>query len=171
MNIVLIGYRGTGKSEVALELAARTGYHVISTDDRIEKQIGMRIADYVEANSWEAFRDVESEVVRETTKTTDTIVDTGGGAILREANAKALKACGRVVWLTASAETIRARIASDTNRPSLTGTGSFVDEVDQILAERVPLYKAAADITVSTEGRTTAEVAEIIIAEFASESP
>jgi shikimate kinase len=60
--------------------------------------------------------------------------------------------------------TIAQRIGRDTQRPSLTGTKSFVDEIEQVLRERTPKYQAAADHAVSTDGRSVAEIVDEIIA-------
>ena len=65
MNLVLIGYRGTGKSVVGALVAERLGLTCISMDARIVEKAGMSIPEYVEANGWPAFRDLETEVARE----------------------------------------------------------------------------------------------------------
>ena len=94
------------------------------------------------------------------------MIDTGGGAILRQQNVDVFKRNGRLFWLTASVETIAARIGSDTQRPSLTGTKSHVDEIRDVLAERTPKYRAAADVTVATDGRSIGELAAMILEHF-----
>lgn len=164
MNIVLIGYRGAGKTIAARELARRTGRPMYSTDVEIERAVGMTIAEYVEANGWDAFRDAESQAVRECSAHENAIIDTGGGAILRPENVDALRNGGSIVWLTASPETIRSRIAGDERRPSLTGAASSVDEVDRVLAERTPAYAAACDIRVPTDGLDEAGITDAIVA-------
>jgi shikimate kinase len=77
-----------------------------------------------------------------------------------------LKRNGRLVWLTASVETIAARIGGDTQRPSLTGTKSHVDEIQDVLAERMPKYRAAADLTIATDGRSIDELTTTILQHF-----
>jgi shikimate kinase len=73
------------------------------------------------------------------------------------------KSNGRLVWLTASVETIAARLGTDTQRPSLTGTKSHVEEIREVLGERMPKYQAAADLTVATDNRSIEEVATTIL--------
>ena len=164
MNIVLIGYRGTGKSSVAKILAHRLGCRLVSTDTEVIAKSGRSIPDIVQAHGWEHFRDLESEICRQLAAEDGLVIDTGGGAILREENVKALKARGRMFWLTAAVPTIAARIAGDANRPSLTGGKSFVDEVGAVLQERLPKYRAAADHTLATDDELPSQIAARILA-------
>jgi shikimate kinase len=164
MNVVLIGYRGTGKSTVGKTVAARLGRAVVSTDDEIVKRIGRTIPEIVAQHGWDYFRNIESEICRKLADRDGLVIDTGGGAILRPENVAALKKTGTLFWLTASVATIAQRIGRDTQRPSLTGTKSFVDEIEQVLRERTPKYQAAADHAVSTDGRSVQEIVDEIIA-------
>ncbi|BCA55586.1 Shikimate kinase [Nitrospira sp. KM1] len=163
MNIVLIGYRGTGKSTVGRLLATQLGRTLISTDQEIVKRTGQSIPDLVAAHGWEHFRDVESEVCQEVGVREHLVIDTGGGAILRPQNVDVLKSKGRLFWMTASVDTISARIGGDTQRPSLTGTRSFVDEIADVLRERTPRYQAAADVTISTDGISPSDLTVTIL--------
>jgi len=163
MNIVLIGYRGTGKSTVGRALAAKLGRAVVSTDQEIVRRAGRTIPQIVADHGWEYFRDLESEVCKDLAGRNNLIIDTGGGAILRQKNVAALKQNGLLFWLTASVETIATRIGRDTQRPSLTGTKSFVEEIQDVLSERTPSYQAAADHTLSTDGRSVNQLVENIL--------
>ncbi len=87
MNIVLIGYRGTGKSTVAECLASARGWPRASLDEEIVKRSGMSIPEIVERMGWDHFRDLESGVVKDFAAKEGWILDTGGGVILREENA------------------------------------------------------------------------------------
>jgi len=162
MNIVLIGYRGTGKSSVATVLASRLKWERVSTDAEIIARAKQAIPDIVQAFGWEYFRDLESEVCRGVGGKDHLIIDTGGGAILRPQNVETLKANGRLFWLTAELSTIEARIGGDTQRPSLTGTKSFIEEIAEVLEERRPKYRAAADHVIATDHRSVAQVADAI---------
>jgi len=164
MNIVLIGYRGTGKSTVGRQLAARLGRALVSTDAEIVKRAQRTIPEIVGQEGWEYFRDLESEICSEIASRDQLVVDTGGGAILRAQNVEALKANGTVFWLTASVETIAQRIGSGNQRPSLTGTKSFVDEIQDVLRERTPNYQAAADHIIVTDGRSPHQLLETVLA-------
>jgi shikimate kinase len=163
MNIVLMGYRGTGKSTVGRLLAARLGRELVSTDAEIIKRAQHSIPEIVAKKGWEHFRDLESDICREFAGRDQLVIDTGGGAILREQNVEALKKNGTVFWLTASVETIAKRIGSNNQRPSLTGTKSFVDEIQDVLRERTPKYQAAADHRIATDNRSVNQLVETIL--------
>ena len=160
MNIVLIGYRGTGKSSVGKLLAERSGRTLVSTDAEVVRRAGQSIPDIVKQHGWDRFRDLESEVCRDLAGKDQLIIDTGGGAILRQDNVDQLKARGIVFWLTAEVPTISRRIGGDTQRPSLTGAKSFVEEIEEVLRERTPTYRAAADHTIATDRKTAVEIAD-----------
>lgn len=163
MNVVLIGYRGTGKSTVGKVLAAKLGRPVVSTDAEIVRRTGQTVPEIVTQYGWEHFRDLESTVCQDFAARDGLIIDTGGGAILRPHNVECLKKTGTVFWLTASVSTITARIGRDNQRPSLTGTKSFVEEIEEVLALRTPKYRAAADHTVPTDGCTIDQIVETIL--------
>jgi len=166
LNIVLIGARGSGKSAVSRELSRLTGRAIVSTDAEAVQRAGRSIAELVETLGWDAFRDLESDVVRDVASRGAIIIDTGGGAILRQANVDALRAKGHVFWLRAPVAVLAARIKDDTQRPSLTGTKSFVDEIEEVLAVRTPLYTAAAHDIIDVENCSPAEIAQGILKRF-----
>ena len=163
MNIVLIGYRGTGKSVVGRLLAARLGRELVSTDAEIVKRTNRTVPEIVAQEGWQFFRNLESDICRELAVRDKLVIDTGGGAILRTQNVEALKNNGVVFWLTASVETIAKRIGGGNQRPSLTGTKSFVDEIQEVLQERTPNYQAAADHTIATDGRSINQVVDTLL--------
>ena len=163
MNVALVGARGTGKSTIAALLGERLGWPVRSTDRRIEELAGRTIAAIVEAEGWGRFRELEEEAVAEAARLDRHVLDTGGGVVLRPANVAALRGSGLVVWLTAPVDTLVERVREGAGRPSLTGRDP-ADEVDAVLREREPLYRAAAHETVSTDGRMPEEVANAIAA-------
>jgi shikimate kinase len=163
MNIVLIGYRGTGKSTVGKLLAMRLGRQFVSTDEEIVKRAKRTIPEIVAKEGWEYFRDLESEICRELAGRDQLVIDTGGGAILRIQNVEALKKNGTLFWLTASVETIAKRIGRDNQRPSLTGSKSFIDEIQDVLRERTPKYQEASDHVITTDDRSIKQLVEIIL--------
>jgi shikimate kinase len=163
MNLVLIGYRGTGKSVVGEILGNRLGMNCVGTDRRIVETAGMSIPEIVEKYGWSGFRDMESEVVRHLSQCDHLIIDTGGGVIERPENIRALKVNSFIFWLKASVETIIARIQDDTQRPSLTEGKTFTEEVGEILKQRIPKYKMAAQFEIDTDHLTPDQVADRII--------
>ncbi len=168
MNIVLVGYRGTGKSAVARQLADAFGLRAVSLDQEIERRAGKTIPEIVEELEWSGFRDLETEVVRLFAARDGQVIDCGGGVIEREDNFDLLRNAGTVVWLQASTETIVQRIAGDSQRPSLTGTKSFTDEVAEVLERRSPRYQRIAHLHVNTNALTIEEVAARIERDLAS---
>jgi shikimate kinase len=163
MNIVLIGYRGTGKSTVARILGQRLGRKVISTDEEIVNEAGQPIPQIIEQSGWDHFRRLETQMCQNLTNQKNLIVDTGGGLILKEENVTMLKADGEIFWLTAEVSTIASRITGDTQRPSLSGTKSFVEEIEEVLEIRRPYYQAAADHVVPTDHISPDQIADSII--------
>ncbi len=166
MNLALIGYRGTGKSTIGRLLAETLGMTYVCCDEEIVRQAGMSIPEIVGRFSWEHFRDLESRVVADVAARDGQVVDTGGGVVTRAANVTVLRAGAIVVLLEATVADIVARIGATTERPSLSGTKSFTDEVEEILAERRPLYEAAADFRIDTSKLSAEQAAEEIIRLF-----
>jgi shikimate kinase len=166
MNLVLIGYRGTGKSAVAAILSQKLGMTAVSLDEEIIREAGMSIPEIVEQHGWPWFRDLESEIVERFARRDEAILDTGGGVVLRPQNTQNLRRGGVLFWLEASVDVIVERIQEGTERPSLTEGRSFLEEVEEVLSERLPLYRAAADRAIDTDLLTVAGVADEIIREF-----
>ncbi|MCM2358940.1 MAG: shikimate kinase [Geobacteraceae bacterium] len=163
MNIVLIGYRGTGKSHVGALLARRLGMEYIGMDAAIVTRAGMSIPEIVAKFGWPHFRDLESAEARELAGRDHLVIDTGGGVIERPENVEVLRRNALVFWLKAEVATIVARIQGGTERPALTAGKSFTEEVAEVLERRTPLYKSAAHFAIDTDPRTPEQVAERII--------
>ena len=163
MKIVLIGYRGTGKSVVGELVAERLQMKCIAMDAKIAQRAGMSIPDIVEKHGWTTFRDMESEVARELAELDNIIIDAGGGVIERPENLEALQANSRIVWLKASVIAIVSRIQGGAERPSLTGGKSFTEEVAEVLEQRTSKYKNAAQYEIDTDQLTPEQVADRII--------
>lgn len=162
MNLVLTGYRGSGKSTLSALLGDRLNMPVDHMDEILEARLGMRIAAFVEERGWEAFRGEESLLAAELGAMDGRIVDTGGGVVTRPQNIAHLRRNGFVVWLRAEPEYMAQFIRNDSNRPSLTGVKSAVDEIREVLAVREPLYRSAADFTVRTDRHSLDECADRI---------
>lgn len=166
MNLVLVGYRGTGKSAIARRLRGLLAMPMVSLDDEITRQAGKSIADIVAISGWPHFRDLEEQVCRKFAARKGIVIDCGGGVVEREANFDVLRTGGFVVWLRARPSTIVARIGGDSSRPSLTGGKSFTAEVEEVLARREPLYRRLAHVCVDTDARPLDELAGEVAAHF-----
>jgi len=171
VNLVLIGYRGTGKTTVGRLLAAELGMPYVSIDEEIVKRVALGIPEMVGRYSWEYFRDREEEAVATLAGRDGQVLDTGGGVVTRPVNIERLKKNGLVFLLEAELSDIVARIGSDTQRPSLTGTKSFTEEAAEVLAHRTPLYRAAADHAVNTSALSPEEAVRQIAAIYRQANP
>lgn len=169
MNIVLIGYRCSGKSSVGRYIADKTGRKFIDTDELIKKKAGSTIEEKISDSGWEDFRELEKGIVKEVSDSDNLVIATGGGIVMDEENILNLKRNGFVVWLKGDLEVISARMNSDEEngdiRPSLTGENP-VDEIKDVMDIREPLYRKAGDMAVDTSYLSIPEVAELIMKEI-----
>ncbi|HVX16166.1 MAG TPA: shikimate kinase [Pirellulales bacterium] len=166
MNLALIGYRGTGKSTVARQLALELGWDWVDADVELELAAGKSIAAIFADDGEGHFRDLESQVLVTLVTRPRTVIAAGGGVVLREENRRELGRCGHVVWLRALPATILRRVAADATtvgrRPRLTTAGGDA-EVVRLLAQREPLYRQCAGLEIDTEDKRPAEIAGEII--------
>lgn len=137
-NIVLIGMPGTGKSLIGKLLAELTGKTLQDTDAKIEEEAKMTIPEIFEKEGETGFRDRESAICKKLGKERNLIIATGGGAILRPENVDALRQNGTLVHITRSIDKLPTR-----GRP----LSKNIETLKKMEAQRMPLYKAAADIT------------------------
>jgi shikimate kinase len=165
-NLYLIGYRCTGKSSVGNLLATTLGRSFVDTDSMIVAENGMSIRQMVNSRGWGAFRKLEHAVLQRVGIVDRQVVATGGGIVLDRANIELMKGRGRVVWLRATADTIKIRMAQDQAsegfRPALTVSDS-ISEIEETLAERQPLYQRAMDFAVDTDNLRLDAIADFII--------
>jgi shikimate kinase len=165
MNIILIGYRGSGKSTVGSRLAARLQMKFVDTDDLIESKEG-HISDIVKSKGWDYFRKLEKSVIEEISKGSNLIIAPGGGAVLDTDNVNALKRDGFIIWLKADQETLLKRIQKDqgssTRRPTLTGKG-ILEEIEETISEREPFYERAYEIQIDTSALDVEAMVEEIL--------
>ena len=153
-NIVLIGMPGSGKSAVGRILAEKTGMPFADTDRLITEKAGKAIPDIFRENGETAFRDLETEVIREVSLLGGQILSTGGGAILRTENVTVLRQNGRLFWLDRNPDDL---VPTD-DRP-LADTEA---KMKQLYQTREPLYRAAADVIIPVAG-SPADVAAAIL--------
>ena len=137
-NIVLIGMPGTGKSIIGKLLVELTGKTLQDTDAKIEEEAEMTIPEIFEKEGEAGFRDRESAVCKKLGKERNLIIATGGGAILRPENVAALRQNGTLVHITRSIDKLPTR-----GRP----LSKNIEALKKMEAQRMPLYKSAADIT------------------------
>lgn len=157
-NLVLIGMPGSGKTTVGGLLADRLGRPLTDTDAVIANEAGTDIPTLFATEGEPAFRDRETAAVQAVSVSTGTVIATGGGAVLRPENVDALRQNGLLVFLDRPVEDI----VPTADRP----LADSVAAVKRRFAEREPLYRAAADLTVAVD-RPAEAIAETILRELA----
>jgi shikimate kinase len=166
MNIVLIGYRCTGKTAVAKILARELGRIFLDTDRLVEEETGSSVQGLVSTKGWDHFREMEKLVIERVTKGDNLVIATGGGVVMDGENVAHLKRNSLIVWLKADAALIKERMEreerSGTVRPSLTGSDP-IEEIDRVMSSRASLYGEAADLMVDTSTCSPREVADLVM--------
>jgi shikimate dehydrogenase len=138
-NIVLTDMPGCGKSTVG-KLIKIDGYEFIDTDFEIEKICGTTIKEIISSKGEKFFRDIETEVIRSISSEGGKIIATGGGAVLKEENVRALKQNGKLFFLNAKL----SRLVATDDRPLSNTQEKLLDLYNQ----RIDIYKSTADIIV-----------------------
>ncbi len=166
MNIILIGFRGTGKSTVGKLLSKRLERDFIDSDKYIESSTGKTIKRRFEEDGEERFREIEASVIAKLSKMDNKIIATGGGAILRNDNVRNFKNNGFLILLEAAPEIIHERITQDEKttqqRPSLTNKKPL-EEIKHLIEQRENAYKNAADYTINTSYISSKNIVDEII--------
>jgi shikimate kinase len=168
MNLILIGYRGTGKTVVGRALGKRLKRSFFDVDVYIEDKAGRTIKDMVAQEGWPFFRAREKEAIRDISALDECIIAPGGGAVMDENNVAVLRDKGWFVLLTAHMDTMIQRIQGDATsaeqRPSLLEKDIY-EETQTMIKKRMPTYERVADLTIDTTDLTIDEVVERIIEE------
>ncbi|MDH5762707.1 MAG: shikimate kinase [Nitrospinota bacterium] len=172
MNIILLGYRGTGKSVISRLLAKQLQRPLYSLDAMIEEAVGIPIPEIVSMWGWARFREIETKIVEQAAgEARDAVIDCGGGVVLNPYNIQKLKENGKAVLLTAHIDTLLSRLSRDRNkRPQLENGLSWEEEHRKVLAEREDKYQAAADLVCDTTGKRPDETVYQIIEYFKKHS-
>jgi shikimate kinase len=163
-NLALIGFMGAGKSSVGRLAADAFHFTFLDTDRVIEARAGSTISEVFARQGEPAFREWERRIVEELTRRTKTVIATGGGLPVNEANLLSLKSHALVVYLWASPETIFERVHHHDHRPLLQEPEPL-ERIRALLALREPYYRQA-DVLVNTERRSVKEVAAQVVHQF-----
>ncbi len=167
-SFFLIGPMGAGKSTIGRQLARALGLKFIDSDREIEARTGVDIPLIFELEGESGFRKREQEVIDELSAIPDIVLATGGGAVLDPQNRQNLVSRGNVIYLQTSVDQQLQRTAHDRNRPLLQ-TDDPRGKLEQLLAERDPLYREIADIVIETDGCRVRDVVQKIT-QFVEES-
>lgn len=161
MNIVLVGFMGTGKTAVAKALSKSLKMEYVSMDDIIRKKEAKSINEIFSQDGEPYFRKVEKEVAEDLSKRNNVIIDAGGGVVLNEENVKNLKKNGKIVCLNATPDVIYERTKKRSHRPLL-NVADPRKKITELLNFRAPYY-GKADMQIDTSQKGINEVCQEII--------
>ncbi len=157
-NIFLVGLMGAGKTSVGKLLARRLGKSFYDCDQEIERATGVKIPLIFEIEGETGFREREAKMLMELAARRDVVLATGGGAVIEETNRRLLTGNGVVIYLRATVADLWSRTRHDKNRPLLK-TADPRARLEQLFAERDPLYRGIADIVVDTGSQSLGSLA------------
>jgi len=160
VNIVLIGFMGTGKTAVGKLLAKRLRRRFVDVDQLIERRAGRSVRQIFTAWGEARFRRLECATIARVAKHAKLVIATGGGAVLDPGNVAVLRNSGLVICLSASVRAILARIGGSRTRPLLANADRR-RRIIALLRQRRPAY-AQADVTIDTTHRTTSDAVRLI---------
>ena len=161
-NIYLIGPMGTGKTAVGKQLGRLLGIPFIDSDAEIERAAGVDIPYIFEQEGESGFRQRERDAIAALTQREPIVLATGGGAVLAPENRKLLQETGTVVFLQTSLAQQLQRVGRGRGRPMLKGV-DMPRRLEELRAQREPLYAETADITLATDNRRVTKVADLVL--------
>ena len=162
-TISLIGMPGAGKSTIGVVLAKLSGLRFVDTDLDIQVQAGATLQQILNKEGYHHLRSLEQDVLLGI-ELDGAIIATGGSVVYSETVMQRLKSVGPVVYLEANLATLQKRVAAAPLRGIASDTGQgFAD----IFAERTPLYRRYADLSVNATAGTPETVATAILQELA----
>jgi len=153
---------GCGKSTIGRQLARMRQFPFVDSDHEIERYLGCSIREYFEREGEPAFRDIEARVLRELVEAgIPRVIATGGGAVLRPANREVMRGGATVVYLKALPDDLARRLSRDTSRPLLQ-VADPRQRLRELFAERDPLYRETAHVTIDTARRSAATIVHLV---------
>ncbi len=160
-NLFLIGPMGAGKSAVGRQLARMLHKSFVDSDDEIESRTGVDIPFIFEKEGEEGFRTREAKVIDDLSQRQGLVLATGGGAVIDSKTRSFLGARGYVVYLQTSVDQQLERTRRGRERPLLVNDDPRAT-LEDLMAERDPLYREIADLVINTDGRRVNAVAKQI---------
>ncbi|GAA6143358.1 shikimate kinase [Hydrogenophaga sp. 5NK40-0174] len=143
-------------------MSRRLSLSFVDSDHVIEQHIGCSIRSFFEKEGEERFRDIEATVIEELTRRADTVISTGGGAVLREANRQCLHERSQVIYLRSTPEDIYRRLRHDRQRPLLQVADPLA-RLRDLFEQRDPLYRDVCHYTIETGRPSVATLVNMII--------
>lgn len=167
-NIFLVGLMGAGKTTIGRQLARKLGMRFVDSDHEIEARTGATIPWIFEIEGEASFRRREADMIRALSAQNGLVLATGGGAVLNPASRALLAERGTVVYLRASIGSILQRTAHDKNRPLLQ-TADPRAKLEELLAQRDPLYREIADLVIDTGRPNVQSMVQTILDQLAAQ--
>lgn len=162
-NIILIGYMGCGKTTLGKKLSYRERIALLDTDKRIEQKQKKTINEIFDEDGEPAFRQMETECLKEFLDYSDRyVISVGGGLPMKEENRALMKQLGTVIYLKAEPDTIYERLKNDTTRPLLRGDNPQ-EKIKTMIEMRNPYYEEAADVIVSVDRKSFEDIIQEIL--------
>ena len=161
-HLFLIGFMGSGKSTVAAALSEALSLPLLDSDACISEALGESIAGFFARAGEKAFRERETAFLKNLRESAPCLISCGGGMALRSENRALMRELGGVIYLTATPDTIFARLAADTTRPLLAGKKSLTD-IAALMDARAASYEDAASIRIATDGLSPEEIVSELI--------
>ena len=162
MHIFIVGPMASGKSTIGKKLAKALGVNFIDIDKEIERKAGVEISRIFEVEGEEGFREREKKTLKEFSKGNNSVISTGGGAVLRIENRKLMKSKGKVIYLETPVELQLERTLKDKSRPLLS-KGNKEETLRSLKKQRDPLYKEIANITIEQNKKNNYKILKEII--------
>lgn len=162
MNITVTGFSGTGKTTISGILARSLDKRLISTDEEIIRAMKLSPEKIVKRYGWEKLRAAEAGVIENISELDNYVLDAGCGILLRNENVVNLKKSGIIVFLTADAKTIAARLKRKEEKADFTES-NYIDKVKGALDEFENRHKKAADYAIDTSSMGPEEACDLII--------
>ena len=160
---MLIGFMGAGKTTVGKKLSWKLRIPVEDTDKLIEKKAGKSIREIFETEGEAAFRQMETDLLREISHWPyQRILSVGGGTPVREENRDLLKKCGTVVYLRLKPETVYERLKGDDTRPLLQCEDPLA-KIRELMEARREAYEGCADVILEVDDLTPADCVEQLL--------
>jgi len=166
-NIFLVGLMGAGKTTIGRQLARKLGKRFVDSDHEIEARTGASIPWIFEIEGEASFRRREADMIRELSGHSGLVLATGGGAVLNPASRALLAERGTVIYLRASIGSILQRTSHDKNRPLLQ-TADPRSKLEELLAQRDPLYREIADLVIDTGRPNVQSMVQTILDQLAA---
>lgn len=160
-NIILIGYMGSGKTSISKKLGEILDREVIELDNIISNKAGISINEIFNKYGEDYFRDMETQVLKESLNKNNTIISTGGGIIVKEENIELLKDSGIVIYLMISPEEVIIRTRKDNTRPLLKDKN--IGKIENMIKNREEKYEKASDFKIDTNNKNIDKIIEEIL--------